>query len=211
MRQPSAEVFLKDVRRHSMTVLHNDGLYRHLHFSKPADNNMWFDIVTWPWNLTIHGDMGTWVFMRVEDMFGFFRHQILHINPKYWAEKIENGSNGGGRDNAMEFDEELFAKGLLDHVKLYCDDCEIVGDDAKAFVDAVKEEILIHDNEDVIRSAASEFKYKFADGSTFEFDSSDLPSGMDYEYHFIWCCYAIVWAIQQWDAAQSVTVEKPNA
>jgi hypothetical protein len=22
---------------------------------------------------------------------------------------------------------------------------------------------------------------------------------MEYAYHFVWCLYAIVWAIQQWD------------
>jgi hypothetical protein len=33
----------------------------------------------------------------------------------------------------------------------------------------------------------------------FCFDPCELPSGNVYQYHFIWCLYAIVWAIQQWD------------
>jgi len=28
----------------------------------------------------------------------------------------------------------------------------------------------------------------------------DIPQGKVWSYHFLWCCYAIVWAIQQYDA-----------
>jgi hypothetical protein len=34
---------------------------------------MGFDVVTWPGHLSISGDMGCFVFTRVDDMFTFFR------------------------------------------------------------------------------------------------------------------------------------------
>ncbi len=40
--------FLKDVREHRMTVLHDSGIYRHLRFQKPGTVIGQFDIVTWP-------------------------------------------------------------------------------------------------------------------------------------------------------------------
>ncbi|KFK87785.1 hypothetical protein IX27_17945 [Streptomyces sp. JS01] len=39
-----------------MTVLHEDGLYRHLVFADPAGGFYRFDLVTWPHNLMLRGD-----------------------------------------------------------------------------------------------------------------------------------------------------------
>ncbi len=38
------EAFPNDVENHKMTVLHDDGLYRHLHFSS-GSFNQWFEII----------------------------------------------------------------------------------------------------------------------------------------------------------------------
>src|ERR1035438_10338294 len=70
-KQP--ESFLADVAEHAMAVMQDNGVYRHLRFRKPGSSNMWFDLITWPGSLVISGDMGTWAFSRVEDMFAFFR------------------------------------------------------------------------------------------------------------------------------------------
>jgi hypothetical protein len=79
--------FIKDTAEHEMTILHNDGLYRHLRFKKPGTRFYWFDLITWPGYLTIAGDMGTFTFERTEDMLTFFRG-AGDINPQYWSEKI---------------------------------------------------------------------------------------------------------------------------
>jgi hypothetical protein len=84
------ERFVSDTADHEMTVLHNDGLYRHLRFKKPDSSTYWFDVITWPGSLTIHGDMGTYMFSRLEDMFEFFRSGV-GINPGYWGEKVKAG------------------------------------------------------------------------------------------------------------------------
>jgi hypothetical protein len=98
MRTGIAERFAKDTggwtsedgtqstRPHEMTVLHDEGLYRHLRFRSPDTGVYWFDLITWPGCLTVNGDCGTFTFSREEDMFGFFRGR--QVNPQYWAEKV---------------------------------------------------------------------------------------------------------------------------
>jgi hypothetical protein len=92
--------FYSDVRDHQMTILRDDGLYRHLTFRNPQRRwCYWFDLITWPGALAINGDMGSWVFQREKDMFAFMgmseqlrrnlpRGKTLAINPQYWAEKL---------------------------------------------------------------------------------------------------------------------------
>ena len=101
--------FNHSTEKHEMTILHDDGLYRHLHFADPANSIYWFDLITWPGSLTIKGDMGTWTFSRLTDMFEFFTG---YINTSYWAEKLDNGTEGGRRC-AREYDDEAFKKWLV--------------------------------------------------------------------------------------------------
>ena len=94
---PIAERFARETAKHRMTVLHDDGLYRHLRFTemhlcndaewRTTNGFYWFDLITWPGSLTINGDCGTYTFSRITDMFEFFRG--YGINPQYWAEKVQ--------------------------------------------------------------------------------------------------------------------------
>lgn len=101
--------FNGDTENHQLSILHDDGLYRHLRFKAPDSGFYWFDLITWPGNLTITGDMGTYTFRRVEDMFTFFTG---YINTSYWAEKLQNGSVGG-RHAVRAHNEDLFKKWLV--------------------------------------------------------------------------------------------------
>ncbi|MFC9973613.1 hypothetical protein ACFVH6_22230 [Spirillospora sp. NPDC127200] len=101
--------FLPDVANHEMTVLRDDGLYRHLHFRGTGFGTYWFDLVTWPGCLAINGDMGGYQFRRVPDMFEFFRGP--RINPDYWAEKTPQG-----RDSVREYSPEQFEERVKEHV-----------------------------------------------------------------------------------------------
>lgn len=94
---------------HRMHILHEDGLYRHLRFRKPDRGEYWFDLVTWPGHLTITGDMGTYTFARVTDMFEFFTG---YINTGYWAEKLQNGVSGG-RHEVKNHDEQVFREWVI--------------------------------------------------------------------------------------------------
>lgn len=197
IRPLTGDGFLKDVATHKMTVPLDNGLYRHVRFRKAETNwNLWFDLVTWPGMLTIAGDMGTWTFARVEDMFKFFRDKELRINPSYWSEKIQTGVYSG-REQVQVYDHEEFGRRLIEQLSHYF---SLEGDDLEAATQAVKDEILRYDNEWEAKIAARDFTCELPSGEKFEFDACELPSGKDYAYHFLWCLYAIVWGIQQYDA-----------
>lgn len=135
--QDTAERFASDTATHEMTVLHDDGLYRHLRFTRVVTDEKtgkrsksslyWFDLVTWPGCLAINGDCGACTFSRVTDMFEFFRGS--RINPGYWAEKVR------GETTVKSYDEDLFREHVWDAVK----DAE---KDYPGLAEAVQEEIF---------------------------------------------------------------------
>lgn len=45
------ERFKKQVANHQLTVLKDEGTYRHLRFKNPDTANQYFDILTWPGTL----------------------------------------------------------------------------------------------------------------------------------------------------------------
>lgn len=104
-------IFNEGSKDHQLTVLRDDGLYRHLKFRSPENSFYWFDLITWPGYLTVTGDMGTYTFSRTEDMFTFFRNG--YINTHYWAEKLRAGATGG-RDTAREHDADEFKSWLVE-------------------------------------------------------------------------------------------------
>ena len=77
------ERMLSATADHKLTILHNDGLYRHIRFKNPKSIFYWFDLITWPGVLVFKGDMGCYVFSRLDDMFEFFTGPT--INPGYWG------------------------------------------------------------------------------------------------------------------------------
>src|SRR5436190_22697501 len=111
-----AERFQSDTRDHEMTVLRDDGLYRHLRFKAPDTSFYWFDLITWPGYLAVVGDFGDgYTFTRVPDMFEFFRAKSGwnggSINPMYWAEKIASG-----RDGVKRYSMDIFRRLIDEHV-----------------------------------------------------------------------------------------------
>ncbi|MEV0993458.1 hypothetical protein [Nonomuraea sp. NPDC050202] len=108
MRQDIAERFARETRLHKLTVLHDDGLYRHLR-CMGRRGLYWFDVVTWPGSLAIRGDLNAaYVFSRTTDMFEFFRaRRSDEINPDYWAEKLPEG-----RRSVQTYSEDLLLAGI---------------------------------------------------------------------------------------------------
>ncbi len=205
MKTLDSAQFLKDVAAHEMKILRDDGLYRHLEFHQKENSwNQWFEIVTWPGKLVVNGDMGSWTFARVEDMFSFFRHargEEFYINPSYWSEKILAESRFGGP--SRKFDVDTFKSSVLSRL----DDCDLDVTDKAAIKEALDEEVFTGDeDESWIRRQLADFEYgddKFSFSDTWEI------SGEAYTYHYLWCLYAIVWAIQSYD--RKAAVEKATA
>lgn len=226
-RQPTEESFLKDVEKHEMKVLQDNGVYRHLRFASTGEHswNQWFDIVTFPGRLVYTGDMGTYVFARLEDMFQFFRDGRddgkLHINTGYWGEKLEavDRSNGYRQYNA-----ELVREQVKEHVDDWIEENRISKEDAKALRADLKEKIIYDEGQHEAYRTIDGFSHKIGEDAywrqetkalvasktpkfdTFQFQDIFEWRWEDYGYHYVWCCYALAWAVQEYDK-QSVKIE----
>lgn len=197
MSRPTActeQQFLKDITKHEMRVLRDDGLFRMIVFKQPETINMMFGLITWPGSLCIHGDMGTFVFSRLTDMFLFFRQDQkegkgLQINLGYWSEKLDAVDR---TVKVKEYSYELFKQIVQERI----DEAETT----KAQREAVELLVARLDGEpiEVVHEHVRDFEeYEFHD-----FWEHDLT---EYTYHFVWCCYAIAWGIQQYDKLKAET------
>jgi hypothetical protein len=190
-----ANRFTNDTSEHVMSVLLDEGLYRHLRFQAPGTGMYWFEVVTWPGSLTIRGDMGTFVFSRVTDMFEFFRGQ--GINPTYWAEKEASGAP------TKRYDQDHAERLLREHVSYYAEDYD------------PEDLVLI---EDAVTAAVEDWDWAYAEGAhrllmelrvplseNREFELSDTWEWdlTTWTAQYLWCCHAILSAIKQYDEVRT--------
>ncbi len=195
-KAPTQDQFLKDVATHAMSVKLDQGIYRHLDF-RQADGswNHGFHIITTPWRLIVTGDMGTWVFSRLEDMFCFFRTASSEINAHYWAEKCVNGVHGGSSESKV-YNGDVYRQRLIDSLENYdlsAEHLAVVAEELKS---------LDFDDEYWIISQIRDFEVDLDGSEKFSFQDVHEVDMTVYSYHFIWCLHAIAWAIQQYDAVK---------
>lgn len=201
-----AEQFDRDVAEHAMTVLRDDdGVYRHIRFTRPDTRNMYFDLVTWPGYLCFCGDMGEYVFSRLEDMFEFFRKDG-GISYDYWAEKCRAGDKShsarGEGNGITQFSEELFKEAVEEDFKSWRETNAGLLEEDPEFLEEIRErlndDVLSCSNEGMIRAydAAAGFTV-MAENIFTDFWEHDCE---DYTFHFIWCCHAIRWGVARYDA-----------
>lgn len=197
-------IFARDVAEHTMRVLKDDGLYRHLRFAKPGTGINHFDLITWPGHLSIGGDRDGYVFARIPDMFEFFRAKSgwnsSTINPQYWAEKLTT------RVPVKAYDEGLFRQLVVE----YFVDAVRGGDTPKGLGRAIRDEILDDTDigfEDGARIALRDFEWPYelpADQKPrppWRFDEHCLWEWdfTDWDFHYLYACHAIQWGIEQYD------------
>lgn len=205
------ERFVKETENHNMEVLMDNGLYRHLKFTNNGSQVYRFDIHTWPGYLCVSGDMGTYVFSRIADMFEFFDKDInakYAINPGYWGEKLDavDGRRAAGFE---EFSQEIFAEHVWEDFKQFSEEHE--GDEDKeklaALKEALQEQVIdsSHDGNTRAYDAAMSFNWE-DDDETMQFNMHDFwdHSCIDYTYHYIWILYAIVWGIGQYEESKEL-------
>lgn len=213
-----AERFPGDIANHHLTVLRDDGLYRHLRCAQLGNSFYWFEIVTWPGSLAFRGDMDCApVFSRVPDMFQFFRGKGYGtINPGYWSEKLPDC----GR--SVKVHSKQVVRDRLDETLADYEQCfpalaasrervvPLPGDAGRAPVlsplmapDEVRQLIADHEADDRLR---------FADGARellADLERADIVSDTwewdltDWDWPFLWACHAIVWVIDQYDKARA--------
>ena len=181
--------FLEDVMEHKTTILKDDGLYRHILLKNPINSYYYYEIITWPNALSITGDMGSFVFERTSDMFNFFRNDELKIHTDYWSSKcISESTEGNG---IREFSEEIFKECVLSDTRkqLNLEEDELIPENIMEEIQPLLNCADEYECIEGIRNFTSEL-VKFDD---FHHTLTKKT------YHFVWCCYAIVFAIQQYD------------
>src|SRR5690606_37890059 len=190
-----ANRFPHDVASHVMTVLHDDGLYRHLRFAAPGWIAYWFEIVTWPGSLTIHGDIhGAYTFIsgRVNDMFAFFRGDVGRINPEYWAESLPDHGK-----SAQEYNPKIL-KGLIENLLADYEPTSAVSPSA----DEVRQRVAEYETDGLLEQedgARVLLRELEQDGVLPDSWGWDLT---DWRWTYLWTCHAIVWGIARYDASK---------
>lgn len=198
-----SKTFQRDVSRHQMTVVLDQGIHRHLSFQRPDDSALSFEIITWPGCLAIHGDMGSYVFERTQDMFTFFGGP--RIDPRYWAEKLKAHSRVAAyspaafRRRVTEWADSKFNDEIDD-----IEESMTGRSPAHAQLHAALEHELFYytdgsDDEVRARERLEAFSHN---GITFT-DVWEMNFN-DWDYHYLWCCHAVQWAIRSyWTAVDA--------
>jgi hypothetical protein len=214
--------FQAGTRHHTLTVIRDEGLYRHLRYrhdkaecaaaeargEKPcraAGSSYWFDLVTWPGHLAFTGDMGSYLFGRTsdEDLLAFFRG-CRNINPGYWSEKVKAADPDGG---VKRYSPEVFLQSVAE-------DAAAGEEEFPGLIDAVRAavtgELFNAEDEWQARDFLNEFEYRPADEEArddaplaFRFANAWEWDLTDFGFHYLWCCYALVWGVARYDEMQA--------
>ena len=216
-REQTEADFLKDVSEHEMEVLRDDGVYRHIRFKKPGTGCMHFDLVTWPGYLVYSGDMGCYVFSRLNDMFEFFRTdreylqrdgRQLCINLGYWSEKLQAVDGSRHEGSAKEFSEEKFSRAVIEDLVGWIrgNAYRTTKDERRELWDAVMSEVMGADGDSGgyrKQAAAHDFSHFINnDIGNFHFQDFWEHDLTEYTFRFVWCCYALAWGILKYDEAR---------
>jgi hypothetical protein len=213
--------FLHQVCDHVLEVIRDDGVHRHIRLQAPGTMCEHFDLITWPGYLCYTGDMGTYVFRRLHDMFEFFRTDrrssylqvkglTLGVNFQYWAEKVEAGEKSSSGNGIKEFSIEIAHESVRDYVKTHTDHLEPNEDDDEAEKEILADRLasLTTELQDEIYNTSDKYEFVQAvrdfshDG--FEFNDFWEYTTDDWTHRFVWCCYALAWRIQKYDDSKNI-------
>jgi hypothetical protein len=200
--QDIAARFARDTADHAMTVLHDDGLHRHLRFQRqvwrpplvPLKSSFyWFDLITVPGTLIFQGDGTSYVFSRSKDMFAFFRMSAYDGRPNidYWAEKVTSG-----HETLKKFDDDLFVKTMREHYVELIRDGKVPPGTSKALLEHAEDYDWTYEVN--ARELIDSFEHK-----GFRFHDTWEWNFREYDWWFVWACHAIVWGIRQYDAVKA--------
>lgn len=190
----AAERFRTETADHVMEVALDQGLYRHLRFRAPRSGFNWFELITTPGQLTVRGDMGTYMFARDEDMFAFFELG-RGINADYRAEKVQAEDI---HSPVQEFSRDLFIRAVIEQFWYSRENLE---NPAEVWRE-IREQLLDDQygpsgNEDLAYSAAMEFRT-----GGFEFYEVADWRLKTYSFHYLYALHAIVDGIRRYRAHQ---------
>lgn len=173
-----------------MTVLSEEGMYRHLRFRRPDRGIHAFDLHTAPGLLTVVGDIGgPWSMRAGGDMLKLVRETNgSGINPHYWGEKLR-----GGRDSVMTYSAEVFREQLIN----------VLADAGDANIDVVLDAVTPAlkavvsgecETPDDARHYLTLGEKTGAWRDTWEWDLRD------WDTDWLWACHAILAGVRIYDA-----------
>lgn len=185
--------FARETANHTMTVLHEEDLYRHLVFADPAGNFYRFDLITWPHNVFLRGDGFSFGFavFPTKDMFDVFRgSRSGGINPGYWQEKVTAGK-------VKDWSEDCFRAWVLNEAT------KAEGQFPGA-VEAVTKQILHSDEHSTEYQGTAEYALaNFSHGDyRLRFPHDWEQDFQDYSWEFLFACRAVLFGIDMYDAAR---------
>ena len=194
----AATQFAAETAEHQLTVLHDDGPYRHLRFARPGTGLWSFDLVIWPWHISITGDIGSgYTFSAREDMFDFFSARS-EINPHYWIEKLPTSQLAAAR----QFSPDKLRDTAIDHI----DQWGLAARDrarAVAKFDSEWEEVSAWGDPDSHQEVLDAFEFaptitngRVDSSQTLRFHGSSEWSCQDFDHHFLLACHAIVFGVR---------------
>ncbi len=186
--------FDKDIAHHEIRIVLDDAEYRMIECRRPGTSDRSFTITTTPFCLAYTGDMGTFVFSKhtARDMFEFFKSTSLRdgLPYGYWAGKLDAG-------NHREFDADTAILQVF----------TLIGE-----AEPINFEFTPYESMEDLRSSLESTANEYGEWAYFD-AVSELMGALEiddwYEtckyaykptYHYIWCCYAILWAIGQYDS-----------
>lgn len=200
----AGEVFAGDAPRGTVNVLLDQGLYRHLQVTNHEGLTVWFEVVTWPGGLTLHGAPGTFTFMfpPVKDMLeslnmenetSYFREEPMEARVRRWAAVLASRSTPAfvyaGKGRAGRY--------LREAVKAAEDQFPDLGPEVEAtFFSSYASADM--DTEDGFRASAAAFEH-----DDFRFLVKDWNLKI-VDFRFAYACHCLVWAVEQWYARQPV-------
>lgn len=190
------EQFEEATADHTMRVLHDDDVYRHLLFRAEDSIFYYYALTTWPGHLAINGDLDSgYVFARAHDMIGFFASGP-DINPHYWSEKI---TNHDARAGTREYSEAVMRERVAEELREMAESEEVEA----AVIEAAwtkQTRMLDFSTEEVAREAIQNFTYvgrRFPD--SWEWDLRDWKTS------FLLSCHAIRTGVQTYLKARVTT------
>lgn len=220
MSQCSEAEFLRNVAQHEMQIIRDEDVYRHLRFKQPGAINRYFDLLTWPGHLCYTGDMGTFVFTRIKDMFEFFRTdreyakrdgRRLYINPDYWAEKLIAADDRRGGGSATQFSEDKFRRVINEQRIKWIRDARrertLDADSRRDLWESIERDVfdrLDDDGGQVAYVAARDFQWwpSRPGERVYQFEELWDYDLTEYTHRYLWCCYALAWGIERYDDAK---------
>lgn len=205
MTEDIAARFARETATHEMTILHDDGLYRHLRFEGSSDiGHDWWSLTTWPHKLVVNGSVGTYVFSVVptKDMFELIRQSSWGgPNFDYWAEKVVAAG-----ESVVGFSSELFEQRVAE----YLAKAEPYWPGVTAAWESVVGGFWTNydtSTEEGARHAMSEFTFRpegTATADAFVFRGTGDWDLQAHDWRYMWSCHAAVEGIRRYDLHRAI-------